>query len=128
MKMINGFIVATSSMIKANGMYHMWFGYRKAQDNSSNICGYSIGYAFTYYGVEWQRRDDLCVSKTSADGLDSEMVCYPGIIKCKEKYYMCYCANGYGNEAAGVSQLINQHEIGLLQRNQIDESQIIQQN
>ena len=41
----------------------------------------------------------------SENGWDSEMVCYPHILKIDGKYQMFYCGNGFGFEGFGYAEL-----------------------
>ena len=38
-------------------------------------------------------------------GWDSEMICYPCVVKTKEKYYMFYNGNSHGKTGFGYAEL-----------------------
>lgn len=98
--------VATPTVMKLENEYHMWFGYRKAYDQNKVIGGYKIGYAYSDNGIDWIREDKFSGIETSLTGWDSEMVCYPSVIKSGSKIYMFYCGNGFGLEGFGVAELV----------------------
>ncbi|WP_347175248.1 hypothetical protein [Polaribacter uvawellassae] len=102
----NRFGAATPTIHKINNNYHMWFGYRKAYDKEDKVGGYRMGYASSKDGVKWLRNDDISSIKTSDKGWDSEMVCYPDVVKVDDNYYMFYCGNGFGKEGFGVAKLV----------------------
>src|SRR5438270_711310 len=54
--------------------YRMWYAIR------SRSAPYRIGYAESLDGLTWARKDDQVGIHRSADGWDSEMVCFPGVI------------------------------------------------
>lgn len=99
--------VATPTVHKINGSYHMWFGYRKAYNESNDkIGGYGIGYAFSEDGENWVRDDKKSGISVSKNGWDSEMVCYPDVVQTEGKVYLFYCGNGFGYEGVGVAKLV----------------------
>lgn len=95
--------VATPSVIKMNDEYHMWYGYRPPYDCKGNIHGYRIGYAVSSDGIIWRRKDDESGIEVSSSGWDSEMICYPHIIKNNDKHVMFYCGNGFGKTGFGYA-------------------------
>lgn len=96
--------VATPSVIKINGVYHMWFGCRPPYDKNGNVSGYSIGYAHSQDGLEWKREDRLSGIFASEGGWDSEMVCYPHVVKSGDRLFMFYCGNGFGRSGFGCAE------------------------
>lgn len=103
----NGFAVATPTVMKDDNVYHMWFGYRKCYDEKSNVGGYSLGYSYSFDGIDWQRNDRNSNLMISDTGWDSEMICYPTILKTHAKTFLFYCGNGFGRDGFGVAELID---------------------
>tara|TARA_B100000795_G_C22699590_1_gene399068 strand:- start:91 stop:1002 length:912 start_codon:yes stop_codon:yes gene_type:complete len=93
------FAIARPIVLKEDGIYKMWYSYRGEF--------YNIGYAESVDGVSWKRLDDLIVLNPSAAGWDSEMICYPFIVKHKGMKYMFYNGNGYGRTGIGLAVLSN---------------------
>lgn len=87
------------SVIKLNNKYHMWFGYR---DNFNKGEKYKVGYATSEDKINWNRLDQNII-KSSNEGWDSEMICYPNILHLNNKLYMFYSGNGYGKEGFGYA-------------------------
>jgi predicted GH43/DUF377 family glycosyl hydrolase len=98
--------VATPSVVNLNGKYHMWFGFRKPYDDNGNSGPYSIGYAISEDGKKWNRNDNYFTIDKSSYGWDSQMICYPHIIKRKNKLIMFYCGNDFGREGFGYAECI----------------------
>lgn len=86
--------LARPCVVNAGGRYEMWFAYRKAT--------YQIGYARSHDGINWEREDTLNLGP-SAEGWDSEMVCYPCVFKHLNKRWMLYNGNGYGASGFGLA-------------------------
>jgi len=91
------FSIGRPSVLRHDGLYHMWFSYRGAE--------YRIGYAWSENGVDWTRRDDLAGIDVSADGWDSEGICYSHVFRWKDAFYMLYCGNHYGRDGLGLAVL-----------------------
>ena len=53
-------------------------------------------YAVSSDVINWERRDDLFELPRSEDGWNSEMACYPVVLKTKTNDYMFYNGNGVG--------------------------------
>jgi len=90
--------IARSSVLKQAGIYRMWYSTIKSPANS-----YRIGYAESSDCVTWTRYDDLVGIGVSASGFDSEMICYPHVIRHENKLYMFYNGNGFGREGIGLA-------------------------
>lgn len=96
------YAIARPQVIKHNGIYKMWYSYRETE-----ICKtYQIGYAESDNGIDWIRKDEEAGITTSAEGWDSEMICYPCIFEHNEKFYMLYNGNAYGKTGIGLAELI----------------------
>lgn len=91
------FSICRPTVIRHAGLYHMWFSHRGEH--------YRIGYAHSSDGVHWQRDDSLAGIDVSADGWDSEGICYSFVFQHGDALYMLYCGNGYGREGLGIARL-----------------------
>lgn len=92
---------STPRVIKEDGIYKMWYSYRA----SKNYQYYKIGYAESFNGFDWLRKDNLQTLQSSPIGWDSEMVCYPFIFEIGNTKYMLYNGNGYGKTGIGLAYL-----------------------
>jgi hypothetical protein len=89
------FSIGRPSVLREDGVYHMWFSYRGAE--------YRVGYAWSENGRDWTRRDDLAGIDVSASGWDSEGICYSHVFRWKDVLYMLYCGNHYGRDGLGLA-------------------------
>lgn len=87
--------------IKENGIFKMWYSLRR-----KNI-SYRIGYAESNDGINWIRKDNEVGIDVSESGWDNEMVCYPAVIKVKNKTYMLYNGNNNGVTGFGYAELLD---------------------
>ncbi|WP_339847485.1 hypothetical protein [uncultured Dokdonia sp.] len=98
--------IASASVIKENGKFHMWFsvrgitGYRTGKDAS-----YRIKHAISNDGFSWDRTSDLNLD-ISKDGWDSEMTAYPYVIQDQEKLLMFYNGNQFGQSGFGYASMV----------------------
>ncbi len=88
--------------IKENNIFKMWYSLRRR-----NI-SYRIGYAESQDGVHWIRKDNEVGIDVSPTGWDSEMICYPAIIRVKNKTYLFYNGNNNGATGFGYAELSNE--------------------
>ncbi len=97
--------IARPTVIKEDGIYKMWYSTRKAnayrEDRNQS---YRIGYADSRNGVEWLRKDEMVGIDVSDNGWDSEMMAYPYVYKHKERTYMFYNGNGFGQSGFGYAE------------------------
>lgn len=91
------------SVYYKNDLYYMWFAHRATK----HIDTYRIGFAYSKDGLKWVRHDQLAGIEVSPDGWDSEMICYPYIFEHKERLYMLYNGNNYGQTGFGLAMLEN---------------------
>jgi hypothetical protein len=89
--------VSRASVIKEDGIYKMWHCYAIGSG------GYKMGYAESGDGIHFKRMDGAVGIDVSADGWDSEMVCYPHVFVHKGQKIMLYCGNGYGRTGFGLA-------------------------
>lgn len=89
--------LARPCVIKEDDIYKMWFSYKG--DN------YRIGYAESEDGLKWERRDEKAGITISDSGWDSQMIEYTFVFKHKEKKYLLYNGNNYGEEGIGLAIL-----------------------
>jgi hypothetical protein len=95
--------ICSASVIKDDGVYKMWYSYRRARDYRSNrLNSYRIGYAESSDGVAWTRRDQEAGIDVSSDGWDSEMIAYPFVLQSNKKY-LFYNGNGFGRTGFGYA-------------------------
>lgn len=99
--------VATPCVFEYNNKYIMYFGYRRPYDEDGRAGRYRIGYAESEDLINWIRDDGMAGINVSNNGWDSDMVCYPSVVKIKEKYLMFYCGNGYGESGFGYAELVD---------------------
>lgn len=87
-------------VIKEAGLYKMYYSVRRINEL------YRLGYAESFDGKTWTRMDDKMNLPVSSHGWDSEMVCYPAVIKTNDKTYLFYNGNNNGETGFGVAELI----------------------
>lgn len=88
--------------------YHMWFSYRGIRTAIEK--NFRIGYAYSDDGLTWSRSDESSNLRCSEKGWDSEMVCYPAILKVRDRVYCFYSGNGVGKGGLGVALLITPYK------------------
>jgi len=100
-----GEAIARPSIIRENGRYRMWYcsrgsiNYRTDKEQS-----YRIGYAESVDGFDWERKDEEVGIERSTDGWDSIMMCYPYVYQHKDKKYLFYNGNGFGESGVGYAE------------------------
>lgn len=95
----------SSSVIKINNTYHMWFCYRHALNFRGPDNSYRIGHAYSDDLINWKRDDSTAGIDVSESGWDCEMICYPHVFELDGKIYMLYCGNDFGKEGFGYAEL-----------------------
>lgn len=91
------YALARPMVVKDKQLYRMWFSYRGEK--------YTIGYAESENGIDWERKDEEAGIAVSQSGWDSEMICYPFVFDHKGDRYMLYNGNGYGKTGFGLAIL-----------------------
>jgi hypothetical protein len=89
-----------------NGKYRMLYSYRSIQNYRTDPSqSYRLGYAESLDGIHWLRRDDQVGIERSAAGWDSEMLEYSHVFVSKDKTYLFYNGNGFGQSGFGYAML-----------------------
>lgn len=81
-------------------------GYEMRYTSDTYEKEYKAGYAESSDGIHWERMDHKSALQPSQSGWDSEMACYPVIIKAQNKTYMFYDGNGMGETGFGYAELL----------------------
>lgn len=96
------FAVARPWVVYNNGLYQMWYSIRIEKKL------YRIGYAESLDGLSWDRKDSEVGIDVSSEGWDSEMICYPAVIKVREKTFLFYNGNSNGATGFGYAELLEE--------------------
>ena len=91
------------SMLELDGVYHLWFCHRWGKDFRSKAGGYRIGYANSTDLLHWHRQDEASPLEPSAEGWDSEMICYPFVFPYHNRLWMLYSGNHFGRDGFGLA-------------------------
>ena len=87
-------------VVKEKELYRMYYSIR------SFSRPYRLGYAESTDGKRWVRKDDEMGLDVSAEGWDSDAVCYSAVIRHKERTYLFYNGTNYGETGFGYAELI----------------------
>jgi predicted GH43/DUF377 family glycosyl hydrolase len=81
-----------------DGRYVMYF-------TRGNVTGeYFPGVAYSDDGIRWERHDEALGLTLSASGWDSRVICYPALIRQRDKLLMFYNGNDMGVDGFGVAE------------------------
>jgi len=89
-------------VIRDGERFRMWYSIR-AFDQP-----YRLGYAESADGVAWTRLDDQVGVVRSAEGWDSEMICFPNLVRVGERLLMFYNGNRHGASGFGCAEWIDE--------------------
>jgi len=88
------------------GRYVMYF-------TRGNVTGeYFPGVALSDDGIAWERCDERLGIALSASGWDSRTLCYPALIRRRDKLLMFYNGNDMGVDGFGVAEAHDSHGDG----------------
>lgn len=91
-------------VIKDEGIYKMWFSTRGIEDyRSKSGKHYTIGYAESKDGINWERKPEKFNFQPSKTGWDSEMQEYASVKRYKNRMYMLYNGNAFGKTGFGYA-------------------------
>lgn len=97
---------ARPTVLKDNGIFRMWYCYRGSVNyRTDKEQSYRLGYAESQDGIHWQRKDEDVGIERSSEGWDSLMMEYPYVYKHKDRKYMLYNGNGFGETGFGYAVL-----------------------
>jgi hypothetical protein len=98
--------IGSLCVIKENNIFKMWYSYRRILNyRNSKDSSYRIGYAESFDGIKWERKDHIVGIERSDEGWDSEMIEYCHIIDINGKKHMFYNGNGFGKTGFGYAVL-----------------------
>jgi hypothetical protein len=83
-------------VVRDGPLYRMWYAVRR-------ISGYRLGYATSWDGLSWTRKDEEVGISPSQDGWDSEMIAYPAVVQGPDGWLLFYNGNAYGRTGVGVA-------------------------
>lgn len=90
--------LARPSVLKERNTYCMWYSVARLPSMP-----YRIGYAESDDCRQWLRNDSLVGIDISPSGFDSEMICYPYVVRFDERLFMFYNGNGFGRDGIGLA-------------------------
>ncbi len=96
--------IVRPSVQKIADKYFMWYSVRKNTGYREKIsASYRIGFAESFDGITWKRKDDEFNLGVSQTGWDSEMMAYPYVFRYNSQLYMFYVGNGFGKSGFGYA-------------------------
>jgi len=97
---------ALPSVLRIGKRWHMVFCYRQSFDFRDNSArSYRLGHAWSDDLSHWVRDDQGLGIDVSAEGWDSEMMCYPHLFECNGETYLLYNGNAFGRDGFGLALL-----------------------
>lgn len=85
-------------------VYRLGDGYLMYFTRGSRDGGYFPGLASSDDGIRWERHDEALGLSLSAQGWDSRVICYPSLIRQRDKLLMFYNGNDMGVDGFGVAE------------------------
>ncbi|MHA6203609.1 hypothetical protein ACXU4B_04185 [Dyella soli] len=94
----NEYRIGRPRVYRVDDRYLMYF-------TRGNVTGeYFPGVAHSDDGIAWERHDEALGMALSADGWDSRVICYPALIRQRDKWLMFYNGNDMGVDGFGVAE------------------------
>jgi len=94
--------IGRPTVFKEDGKYKMFY----TKDTLSKV--YSAGYAESTDGIAWTRKEGELNLPLSAEGWDSETICYPVPLDTPHGYYLFYSGNNMGQSGVGYATRVDQ--------------------
>jgi predicted GH43/DUF377 family glycosyl hydrolase len=91
----NEHALARPYVVIEDGLWRMWFSHKTAN--------YTIGYAESYDGLNWERLDHLAGIDIGPSGFDSDMIEYAATVLYDGSRFMFYNGNNYGFDGIGLA-------------------------
>jgi hypothetical protein len=91
------YAISRPCVVKDGDVYRMWYSHRGP--------AYRIGYAESFDGLSWIRRDEEAGITVSRSGWDSEMLEYACVFDHSGFRHMLYNGNDFGREGVGHAVL-----------------------
>jgi hypothetical protein len=95
--------IARPTVLLRDGVYHMWYSYRRSTDFRDGSGSYRIGYSRSEDGEHWLRYDEYAGLPESKDEWCSTMQCYPYLLEVEDRLLMFYNGNGFGQTGIGCA-------------------------
>ena len=95
---------AGTAVFEHGDCFHMYFSFRRGFDFRNHNNGYRIGYACSDDLETWHR-DPEPLPFSEHGEWDSEMMCYPSIVKMDQRYFLFYCGNYFGKHGFGYVEI-----------------------
>jgi hypothetical protein len=95
----NEYRIGRPRVFRKDGLYHML--YTRGTLNQD----YLPGYAQSSDGISWLRKDNEVGITLSEKGWDCRHICYPTVLRYKEKVYLFYNGNNMGRSGFGYAEL-----------------------
>lgn len=93
-------------VIKKDNLYEMWYSQRGSMDyRNGSGQHYTIKYAVSKNGLDWERKDGVGGICVSNEGWDSEMIEYCCVYYENNSKIMLYNGNGFGKSGFGYAVL-----------------------
>jgi hypothetical protein len=92
--------VARPYVVKGNNGYRMFYCYASMHQE------YRLGFADSSDGKHWTRKDSEMGLEPSIDEWDHQMMGYPAVVQWRERTYLFYNGNRYGEKGFGYAELI----------------------
>jgi hypothetical protein len=95
------YAISRPCLVKDGSTYRMWYAHRASPGAET----YRIGYAESFDGEGWTRKDEESGIDVSSAGWDSGMQCYPHVFDVGGERYMLYNGNDYSRTGIGLALL-----------------------
>jgi len=98
--------ISSAAVVRSDNGSHMWYSYRgKFNFRTDKKFSYKIGYAISNDDINWNRKDSISGINRSDIGWDSQMICYPYIVRHMDTLYMFYNGNHFGRTGIGYATM-----------------------